>query len=85
MLDAKLKAIKKHGEEHVKNKPVIEREELRRLKESGPHKPNSKSKSSKGTNNYFNNLVPLLVLLFLEGFGKFLKVMFSPRLRLGFR
>ena len=46
MLDAKLKVMKKHGEENVKHKPAIE--DLRRLKESGPHKPTSKSKSSKG-------------------------------------
>ena len=34
MLDAKLKDMKKHGEQNVKHKPAIESEDLRRLKES---------------------------------------------------
>lgn len=34
MLDAKLKDLKKYGEENVKHKPAITREDLRRLKES---------------------------------------------------
>ena len=34
MLDAKLKEMKKQGEQNVKHKPAIEREDLRRLKES---------------------------------------------------
>ena len=34
MLDAKLKDMKKHGEQSVKHKPAIEREDLRRLRES---------------------------------------------------
>ncbi|XP_078374382.1 uncharacterized protein LOC144657915 [Oculina patagonica] len=34
MLDAKLKDMKKHGEQNVKHKPAIEREDLRSLKES---------------------------------------------------
>ena len=34
MLDAKLKEIKKQGEQNVKHKPAIEHEDLRRLKES---------------------------------------------------
>ena len=34
MLDAKLKEMKKQGEQSVKHKPAIEREDLRRLKES---------------------------------------------------
>ncbi len=34
MLDAKLKDMKKHGEQNVKHKPAIEHEDLRSLKES---------------------------------------------------
>ena len=45
MLDVKQEVMKKHREENVKRKPAIE--DLGRLKESGPHKTISKSKSSK--------------------------------------
>ena len=34
MLDAKLKDMKKHGEQNLKHKPAIQREDLRHLKES---------------------------------------------------
>ena len=39
MLDAKLKYMKKHGEQNVKHKPAIEREDLQRLKESAVINP----------------------------------------------
>ena len=39
MLDAKLKYMKKHGEQIVKHKPAIEREDLRRLQESAVISP----------------------------------------------
>ena len=39
MLDAKLKDMKKHGEQNVKHKPAIESEDLPHLKESGVISP----------------------------------------------
>ena len=39
MLDAKLKDMKKHGEQNVKHKPAIEHEDLQRLKESAVISP----------------------------------------------
>jgi len=39
VLDAKLKDMKRHGEQNVKHKPAIEREDLRRLKESAVISP----------------------------------------------
>ena len=41
MLDAKLKVMKQQGEENVKHKPCIEREDLRRLKESDVMSPST--------------------------------------------